>query len=301
MASRPSRRPRRGARPSGAAGRRPSSGGARPPGRKGGAGRAGPDEPQRLQKVLAQAGLGSRRETEEWIRAGRITVNGEVAVLGTRALATDKVRLDGRLIRQRAPAAGGKVFLCHRSPGESLHSPEGPEEDPAAQAHSPGRSALIDRLPRRAGRRFIAISPMPRVDGGLELVTSDGELAVLLQRRVHLLASGFSVRVRGELTEPQREGVLSGQLDSGEQLQVESCEEGGGEGANRWYVLVARGASGKDVRQLFERQGALVSRVLRTHMGSLTLERSLGRGAFRELTSGELESLTSTDGGELRS
>jgi 23S rRNA pseudouridine2605 synthase len=286
MASRPSHRSHRGARPAG---------------RKGPGGRAGPDEPQRLQKVFAQAGLGSRRETEEWIRAGRITVNGEIAVLGTRVLAADKVRLDGRLIRQRAPAAGGKVFLCHRSPGESLRSPEGPQEDSAAQAHSPGRSALIDRLPRRAGRRFIAISPMPRVDGGLELVTSDGELAARLQRRVHLLDSGFSVRVRGELTEPQREAVLAGQLDSGEQLRVESCEDGGGEGANRWYLLVARGASGKDVRQLFERQGALVSRVLRTHMGSLTLERSLGRGAFRELTSGELESLTSEEGRELRS
>jgi 23S rRNA pseudouridine2605 synthase len=133
------------------------------------------------------------------------------------------------------------------------------------------------------------------VDGGLELVTSDGELAAQLQRRVRGLASGFSVRLRGELTEEQRAAVLGGELDSGARLTVESCEAGGGEGANRWYVLVARGASGKEVRQLFERQGALVSRVLRTHLGPLTLERSLGRGAFRELTAGELKSLAAPE------
>jgi 23S rRNA pseudouridine2605 synthase len=136
---------------------------------------------------------------------------------------------------------------------------------------------------------------MPRVDGGLELVTSDGELAAQLQRRVRQLVSEHSVRVRGELSEEQLQGVLGGQLDSGEQLQVERCEAAGGEGANRWYVLAARGASGKAVRQLFERQGALVSRVLRTHLGPITLERTLGRGAFRELTLEELKSLTQTD------
>jgi 23S rRNA pseudouridine2605 synthase len=133
---------------------------------------------------------------------------------------------------------------------------------------------------------------MPRVDGGLELVTSDGALASQLQRRVRDLSCAFSVRVRGELNEEQRQRLLAGELDSGERLAVEGCEAGGGEGSNRWYALTARGASGKEVRQLFERQGALVSRVLRTHLGPLTLERTLGRGGFRELTQEELRSLT---------
>jgi 23S rRNA pseudouridine2605 synthase len=134
---------------------------------------------------------------------------------------------------------------------------------------------------------------MPRVDGGLELVTSDGELAARLQRSVRHLVSQFSVRVRGELTEQQLEGILSGALDSGEQLEVEGCEPSGGEAANRWYSISARGASGKDIRQLFERQAALVSRVLRTHLGPVTLERSLGRGHFRELSAEELRALLS--------
>jgi 23S rRNA pseudouridine2605 synthase len=132
---------------------------------------------------------------------------------------------------------------------------------------------------------------MPRVDGGLELVTSDGELAAKLQRFVRQLVSEFSVRVRGELTEQQLTGILGGTLDSGERVEIVRCETAGGEAANRWYALAARGASGKDIRQLFERQGALVSRDLRTHLGPLTLERSLARGHHRPLTPQELQAL----------
>jgi 23S rRNA pseudouridine2605 synthase len=239
-------------------------------------------EGERLQKVLARQGIASRREVEEWIRAGRLTVNGEVAVLGRRVGPADHLRLDGRLIHRHEIAAG-QVYLCHRSPGENLRTPDEPSE----------HQALLERLPARAGKRFITVSPMPRIDGGLELVTSDGELAARLQRTVHHLASVFSVRVLGELTEPQLSGILSGTLDRGDQLQVESCEPGGGEGANRWYTFIARGGSGKDVRQLFERQGALVSRVLRTRLGTLELDRRLSRGQFRALTKDEIAALTS--------
>jgi 23S rRNA pseudouridine2605 synthase len=229
--------------------------------------------PERLQKLLARAGVGSRRDVEAWIRAGRLTVNGEVATLGTRARAGDQLRLDGRLVRtQAAQGAAAHTFLCHRSPGEQL-------------------ATALARLPRRAGRRLIAVSPMPRVDGGLELVTSDGALAESLQRRVHALTSEFGVRVRGELGETQLQGVLEGQLDSGGRLAVGRCEAAGGEGANRWYTVSVRGASGKEVRQLFERQGALVSRVLRTHLGPIALERTLGRGQARELEANELAEL----------
>ena len=236
---------------------------------------------ERLQKVLARSGLASRREVEAWIRAGRLTVNGAVATLGVRIAPADRVQLDGRLVHTREAPARERVFLCHRSPGEPL--------TPAAAAGA--RATLIERLPRRAGRRFIAVSPMPQPDGGLELVTADGELAARLQRSVRTLASEFGVRVRGELAAQQLQGVLSGVLDSGAALAVERCEPAGGEGANRWYTLQLRGASGKEVRQLFERQGALVSRVLRTRLGPLALERSLGRGRFRELTAEELHAL----------
>lgn len=244
--------------------------------------------PERLQKMLARAGLASRREAEGWIRAGRLTVNGELATLGGRVGPHDQIRLDGRLVRSRAGADEAHAFVCHRSPGEPLSAPGATGGDPDAAS---ARPALLQRLPRRAGRRFIAVSPMPRVDGGLELVTADGELAARLQRGARGVTSEFGVRVRGALSETQLAGIQAGTLDSGEQLPVERCAAAGGEGTNRWYTLVARGASGKEVRQLFERQGALVSRVMRTHFGPVTLERSLGRGQFRELTAAELTAL----------
>ncbi len=122
---------------------------------------------------------------------------------------------------------------------------------------------------------------MPRVDGGLEIVTSDGGIAEKLQRTVHSLLSEFSVRVRGELEERTLEAIKEGTLDRGDRLHIESLEAGGGEAANRWYTLIARGGSGKDVRQLFERHGALVSRDASTRMGTLELDRqSVARTVF---------------------
>lgn len=234
---------------------------------------------ERIQKVLAQAGLASRREAEEWIRAGRVTVNGTAAVLGTRVQGRDELRVDGRVVRRSKDptklAASATVFLCHRSSGESL------------------TEGIVARLPRRAGRRFLAVSPMPRVDGGLELLTTDGALAQRLQRRVRRWPVEFLVRVRGELSLQQIEQLRIGELDDGGPLQVLEIEgsELEAEGSNRWYRLAAVGASGKEVRQLFERQGALVSRIQRTALGPLALTRELNRGHFRSLTAEEAVAL----------
>jgi 23S rRNA pseudouridine2605 synthase len=247
-----------------------------------------PDEGERVQKILSRAGLASRRQAEEWIRAGRVTINGEPAQLGSRASGHDQVKLDGRLVHQ-APTTRSATWVCHRSPGENLLPPRETDGE-AVQAQS-ARGAVSERLSRRVGRRHISISPMPRIDGGLELLTSDGELAAKLQRAVRGLPMEFSLRVRGELSAEQIQGILDGELDSGEKMRIESCEAGGGEGSNRWYSVVATGANGRDLRALVERQGALLSRVLRVGLGGLKLERTLGRGQVRQLEPSEIDAL----------
>jgi 23S rRNA pseudouridine2605 synthase len=239
-----------------------------------------PGAAERLQKYLAQRGLGSRRAIEEWIRAGRLTVNGRQAELGIKVTHQDDIRLDGRAIRTR-PAASSQAFIFNRSAGDPLREADG------------DRTALIERLPRAAGKRFIAVSPMPNIDGGLELVTSDGALATRLQRAVHKLASEFTVRVKGLLGPDQFEAVKSGKLDRPTRMIIDelSTSEADLEGSNRWYSVTARGASGKDIRQLFERQGALVSRVMRVSMGGLALDKALSRGQYRQLEEQEIEAL----------
>jgi len=166
---------------------------------------------ERLQKYLAQRGLGSRRAIEEWIRAGRISVNGKLAELGLKVTHEDDIRLDGRAVKTRA-TDGTHLFMFNRSPGDPLRESDG------------DRPALIDRLPRAAGRRFIAVSPMPGIDGGLELVTSDGALAAKLQRAIHMLPCEFSVRVKGQLGPDQLEGVRSGKLDRPARMTIESLK-----------------------------------------------------------------------------
>jgi len=297
------------------------------------AARAGGEAPagaERLQKVIAQLGLGSRREVETWIRAGRLSVNGRPAVLGMRVSAEDRLRLDGRLIRQRAaPRAVATVLLCHRSPGQPLLPPRRGAPIPDAPAHDAasaepplplsaapsgptharhaeyagraghaghaGRAgpaqSFAEQLPRRAGRRFISISPLATVDGGLELLTADGTLAARLQRAVGSLPMEFSLRVRGELSQIQQQGIEAGELDSGERVRVQTLEPAGGEGSNRWYRLVTVGASGAQVRQLIERQAVTLTRALRTRLGALALPPTLSRGRWRELSAEELSAL----------
>ena len=242
--------------------------------------RAEAPEGERLQKVLSRLGLASRREAEQWIRAGRLTINGRTAALGDRLHPDDQLRIDGRTVRQApAPDRGYPVLLCHRSPGQPLLKPEG-EAEP-----------LVARLPARLGRRFVSVSPMPLSGGGLELVSADGTMVAKLQRAVRALPVEFSLRVRGELTEPQLEAIRAGQLDRGATLEVQSLDLQGGAGSNQWYQLVLRGASGNELHQLLERSGVSVSRLLRIRMGTLQLERGLSRGQWRELTAEELASL----------
>jgi 23S rRNA pseudouridine2605 synthase len=256
-----------------------------------------PGGAERVQKVLAQLGLASRREAEQWIRAGRLTVNGKPAALGMRVIPQDQLKLDGRLIRQRSSrsaSAPAPVFICHRSPGEPLLPPR----TAANASDKVTTNSMASRLPRRAGLRFISISPLPAVDGGLELLTADGAMASRLQRAMHGMEMEFSLRVRGELSPEQQAAIRQGMLDRGSALQIVLLEPGGGEGSNRWYRLIALGASGNEIRQLIERAAVTVVRMLRTRVGKLALPRTLARSHWRALTSEELASVLDSSGSD---
>lgn len=186
------------------------------------------------------------------------------------------MQLDGRLLRLHAAPESTPVFVCNRSPGDALR----PGSDTA------DRSSLLERLPKHAGKRFMLVSPMPRVDGGLEIATADGALADRLQRAVRGIEVEFSARVRGELSAIQAAAVLRGERDSGAPIAIRVCEPADEEAAdagNRWYRIVALGASGNELRHVLERCGLTVSRILRVRMGNLELPRDLPRGGHRAM------------------
>lgn len=243
---------------------------------------------ERVQKVLARAGVGSRREVEEWIRAGRLAINGIPAVLGAQLRPRDKVTLDGRPVRLRAPDSATRVILYHRTPGQALT----PEE-------AGGAGQLFDKLPKRAGRRWVPVSPLPPNDGGLELLTSDGDLAQALMRRLAQLPVEFAVRVRGELSVELMERLRSGLLDDGTTLAIETLTAAGGEGANRWYTIVTRGARARDLHRLFKEAGIELSRLMRVRLGPVAMDRSLARERSRSLDPRETAELYAVAGVEL--
>jgi 23S rRNA pseudouridine2605 synthase len=234
---------------------------------------------ERIQKVLARAGVASRRQVEEWIRAGRLAINGAPASLGAKLGPRDKVTLDGRPVRLREPESATRVVIYHRSPGRD------------ASASDSGESQLLDRLPKRAGRRWVPVSPLPPNDGGLELLTSDGDLAQGLMRRLSTLQIVFSVRVRGALNEEQMTRLHSGIVDDETQLQIESIESAGGEGFNRWYTFTTRGGRARDLHRLLQACGVELSRLMRVGLGPVRMDRDLARERHRALTPAETEQL----------
>jgi 23S rRNA pseudouridine2605 synthase len=236
---------------------------------------------ERIQKVLARAGVGSRRQVEAWIREGRLAINGSPAQIGARVGPRDRVTLDDRPLRLREPDSDTRVVVYHRS--ARRQDAEGAESFEGADLQS--------RLPRRAGRRWMAVSPLPPNDSGLELLTSDGELAQALMRRFSTLPVEFAVRVRGEPSVEQLDRLRSGIIEGDEAMQVQLVEPAGGEGFNRWLKVVTRGGRARDIHRLCAAAGVEMSRLLRVAIGPLTMDRSLARERLRALKPHEVERL----------
>lgn len=228
---------------------------------------------ERLQKVLAQAGLGSRREIEEWIRVGRITLNGQVAVLGARYQKGDRLTLNGRPIdldgRRDDPT---RVLVYHKPVGELVT-----RRDPE------GRPVVFTQLPRPLRGRWVAIGRLDINTQGLLLVTTNGELANRMMHPSQEVEREYAVRVLGTVDDKMLERLRTGVLLEDGVARFEAIAEAGGEGANHWFHVTLREGRNRIVRRLWESQGLTVSRLMRVRFGSIELPSRLRQRTFMEL------------------
>ena len=239
---------------------------------------------ERLQKVLARAGLGSRREIEDWIRAGRIAVDGIVAELGTQISGNESIHIDGKPLTL-APTEPTRVIAYHKPVGE-LTTRQDPE----------GRPTVFDQLPRLQQGRWIAVGRLDFNTSGLLLLTNDGELANRLMHPSSELEREYAVRVFGEVDGLILERLLEGvELDDGP-ARFLALRDAGGSGSNRWYHVVLGEGRNREVRRLWESQGVQVSRLIRVRYGPIELGRRLPAGTRRELGADEVAALRTAAG-----
>lgn len=239
------------------------------------------DSGERIQKLLAQLGYGSRRQVEDWMRQGRIVLNGAVAQLGERYKPGDRLILNGKVLdlagRLDIPT---RVLVYHKPTGEIVS-----RRDPE------GRPVIFTQLPRLSKGRWIAIGRLDINTQGLLLVTSNGELANRLMHPSRQMEREYAVRVLGSVSEEVmnrlRRGVM---LEDGE-AHFETIEDAGGEGANHWYHVTLREGRNRIVRRLWESQGIVVSRLMRVRFGDIALPPRLRARTFMELPQEEVDHL----------
>jgi 23S rRNA pseudouridine2605 synthase len=234
--------------------------------------RLDPELAPKLHKVLADSGMGSRREMEELIVAGRVSVNAEPAHLGQRVLPTDQVRVNGRLIQRKNKSKPPRVLIYHKPAGEIVSM-----DDPQ------GRTTVFQKLPKISNGKWIAVGRLDYNTEGLLLFTSSGELANRLMHPRYEVQREYAVRILGELSEEQREQLLTGiQLEDGPAkfLYVDAA---GGEGANRWYKVGLKEGRNREVRRMFEACKLTVSRLIRTRFGDIMMPSTLKRGRHMEM------------------
>lgn len=243
------------------------------------------DDAPKLHKVLAEAGLGSRRDMEELIIAGRVSVNGEPAHIGQRILPTDQVRINGKLIQRKVSTKPPRVLVYHKQAGEIVSS-----SDPE------GRATVFDRLPVIKTAKWLAVGRLDFNTEGLLLFTTSGDLANRLMHPRYGIEREYAVRTLGELEEGMRQKLLSGvELDDGP-ANFNKIADGGGEGVNKWYRVTISEGRNREVRRMFEAVGLTVSRLIRTRYGALTLPSNLKRGRWEELDEHAVRNLMAASG-----
>lgn len=230
--------------------------------------------PERVQKALAAAGIGSRRDVERWIAAGRLLINGVVPEPGARLGERDQVTLDGQPVRlgRAFSLAPAQLIMLNRSPGSPL--------DPSEAVRRAGKDLRV----RQRTQRWLVINPLPPVDGGLELLTDDGSLAQRISRGVRDVTMDFVMRVRGEPGADLLRELREGAEVEGETLEILAADAQAGEGQNHWLSLTARATRPAQIRHWLAARGVIVSRLMRVRFGPLHLGRDLPRGHARVLS-----------------
>lgn len=238
-------------------------------------------EPVRLQKLLAQAGFGSRREIEDWITGGRLTLNGRLAQLGNRATPKDKIELDGKPLAFEQASDEIRVLMYHKPEGElvSRHDPK-------------GRPTVFANLPKIKGAKWMSIGRLDYNTSGLLLFTNSGELANGLMHPRFGVEREYAVRVFGGLSEEEVARLLAG-VPLGDGIAAfERVVPAGGEGSNRWYRVSLKEGRNREVRRLMEALGKQVSRLMRLRYGPVTLPEEVKPGEWRELEPAKVAELT---------
>ena len=239
---------------------------------------------EKLQKVLARVGLGSRRYMEEVIAAGRVSVNGQVAQVGERIEPTDELRIDGRKVQFQIEDEIRRRVLIYYKPEGEICSRNDPESRPT----------VFEHLPPIANDRWVMVGRLDINSTGLLLFTNDGELANRLMHPSNEIEREYAVRVMGEVTPELRKNMLNGVVLDDGPAKFESFTEIGGEGINRWYQVVVKEGRNREVRRIFESQGLKVSRLLRTRYGTVILPRELRTGRWMELDKQDIDNLAKT-------
>ena len=234
---------------------------------------AASSQSEKLQKILADAGIGSRRDMEELIIAGRVSVNGEPAHIGQRVAPTDQVRVNGKPLARKQPGRLPRVLIYHKPPGEIVS-----QDDPG------DRPTVFDRLPKVSGGRWVAVGRLDFNTEGLLILTTSGDLANRLMHPRYEVEREYAVRVLGELSPEARTKLLEGvALDDG-MAKFSRVDDEGGSGVNRWYRVTISEGRNREVRRMFSAVGLEVSRLIRIRYGAIQLPRSLARGRFSELS-----------------
>ena len=235
---------------------------------------------QKLHKVLAQSGLGSRRMMEDWIREQKITVNGAVATIGTRVGPSDVIRIGRKVIRWPGTNRVPRVLLYHKPEGEIVS-----RDDPE------GRASVFEQLPALRGAKWLAVGRLDFNTSGLLIFTTSGELANRMMHPRFAVEREYAVRIVGQLNPSQIGRLTSGVPLSDGPAKCESVQDEGGEGTNHWYRIVLREGRNRVVRRMFEALGLTVSRLMRVRFGVVALPPRLKRGQVSALPAPEVKRL----------